>query len=90
MSSASFRIEVDPRAARDLKKLQHSHPAIVSKLIRLIDGLRANPFRGKALKGQKQGCYSLRYQDYRIIYEVYTRDRVIHLIRVGDRRDIYR
>jgi len=48
------------------------------------------PYQGKPLKGTKQGCYSLRYRDYRITYEVYEKDRVIHLIRVGDRRDIYR
>jgi mRNA interferase RelE/StbE len=48
------------------------------------------PYQGKPLKGAKQGCYSLRYRDYCIIYEVYAKDRVIHLIRVGDRRDIYR
>ena len=90
MSSASFRIEIDPRAARDLKKLQRTHPDIVARLIRLIDGLPADPFQGKPLKGQKQGCHSLRYHDYRIIYEVYSKEKVIHLIRVGDRRDIYR
>ena len=48
------------------------------------------PYQGKPLKGTKQGCYSLRYRDCRITYEVYAKDRVIHLIRVGDRRDIYR
>jgi mRNA interferase RelE/StbE len=90
MSYASFRIEVDPKADRELKKLHRTHPAIVDKLIRLIDGLLADPFQGKPLKGAKQGCYSLRYRDYRIIYEVYAKERVIHLIRVGDRRDIYR
>jgi len=90
MSYASFRIEVDPKADRELKKLQRTHPAIVDKLIRLIDGLPADPYQGKPLKGAKQGCYSLRFRDYRIIYEVYAKDRVIHLIRVGDRRDIYR
>ena len=90
MTSASFRIEVDPKAARELKKLQRTHPATAGKLVRLIDALPFDPFQGKPLKGQKQGCYSLRYGDYRIIYEIYSKDRVIHLIRVGDRRDIYR
>ena len=90
MSYSSFRIEVDPKADRELKKLHRTHPSIVDKLIRLIDGLPADPYQGKPLKGPKQGCYSLRYRDYRIIYEVYLKDRVIHLIRVGDRRDIYR
>lgn len=90
MSSASFRIDVDPRAARDVKRLRRTHPEILTELIRLIDALPAEPFQGKPLKGQKQGCYSLRYRDYRIIYEVYAKEKVIHLIRVADRRDVYR
>lgn len=90
MSLPSFRIEVDPGAARDLKKLKRTRPDIVATFIRLIDELPTNPFQGKPLKGQKQGCYSLRYRDYRIVYEVYSKDKVIHLIRVGHRRDIYR
>ena len=56
MSYASFRIEVDPKADRELKKLHRTHPAIVDKLIRLIDGLLADPFQGKPLKGAKQAA----------------------------------
>ena len=90
MNSSSFRIETDPAAARDLRKLRRIHPLIVARLIPLVEGLAADPFQGKPLTGEKQGCYSLRHGDYRVIYEIYPQDRVVHLIRVGHRRDIYR
>jgi mRNA interferase RelE/StbE len=90
MNSSSFRIETDPAAARDLRKLRRTHPQIVARLIPLVERLAADPFQGKPLKGEKQGCYSLRQGDYRLIYEIYPQDRVVHLIRVGHRRDIYR
>ena len=86
----SFNIIVDSHAARDLKKLQRINPKQLSHLIKAIDSLSLDPYQGKALKGDKKGCYSLREEDYRIIYEVYLHQKTIHIIRVGHRREIYR
>ncbi len=90
MNSGKFRIEVDPKAARDLKKLRRSNLALTKRIIKLIGSIPVNPSSGKPLKGHKQGCYSLRSGDYRIIYEVYPSQKLIHIIRVGHRKDIYR
>ena len=90
MTSADFKVELDPPAARELKKLHRQQHLIASKIIKLINLLPSHPFQGKALKGNKKGCYSLRQGDYRIIYEVYTYQKVIHIIRIGHRKDIYR
>ncbi len=90
MNSSKFRIEVDPKAARDLKKLWRTNLALTKRIIKLIESIPSNPSLGKPLKGDKQGCYSLRSGDYRIIYEVYFSQKVIHIIRIGHRKDIYR
>ena len=90
MSSAKFQIVIDPAAARDLKQLHRSHRDISKHIISSIDSLASSPFRGKPLKGNKKGCYSLRYSDYRIIYEIYSHLRTIHIIRIGHRRNVYR
>ena len=90
MPSAGYRIELDNQAAKDVKKLRHSHPEITSKIIRLIDSLSFHPHQGKPLKGKNKGCYSLRQGDYRIIYELYSKQRTVHIIRIGHRKDIYR
>ena len=90
MSSADFRIEIDPSAVRDLRKLHHTQPELIRKVRHLIDGLASDPLQGKPLSGNKRGCHSLRYGDYRIVYEVHTSLHVIHIIDVGHRREVYR
>lgn len=90
MPSSSWRVVVDSRAAQDLKKLHRQHHAIVPQLIRAIDSLHRHPYAGKPLKGPKRGCYSLRVGDFRIIYDLFPAQQTIHLIRLGDRKEIYR
>jgi len=90
MSSVKFQIVVDPAAARDLKRLHRSHCDVSKHIVSLIDSLSSMPFRGKLLKGNKKGCYSLRYGDYRIIYEIHSHLKTIHVVRVGHRRNVYR
>ena len=60
------------------------------RLTKTIDSLIVNPFQGKPLTGNKKGCYSLREGDYRIIYEAYPTQCIVHIIRVGHRREVYR
>lgn len=90
MDSKKFSIEVDPRADKDIKKLQHVNTTLTNRVVKLIDSLASDPFSGKPLKANKQGCYSLRTGDYRIIYEVYISQKVVHIIRIGHRKEIYR
>ena len=90
MKSANFRVKFDARAARDFRKLSKKVPNIIPSLIKVIDSLSSKPYRGKTLKGNKKGCYSFRIGDYRIIYEIYHSEKVIHIIRIGNRREVYR
>ena len=50
----------------------------------------ANPFVGKKLKGSKDR-YSVRMgRDFRVVYTVFKKERVIDIEFVGDRKDAYR
>ena len=86
----TFDIVVDPSALKELKKIKKGNPHVSSHLIKSIDALAQNPFEGKPLHGNKKGCYSLREGDYRVIYEVHLDDKVVHIIAIGHRREIYR
>ena len=86
----SYDIEIDPGARRDLKKFKRSHPSLTNIFVSLIDSLASGPYHGKPLTGDKQGCYSLRHGDYRVIYAVYERSRTVLVIRIGHRREVYR
>ena len=90
MPSSNWRVVVDPHAAQDLKKLNRQHHPILSELVQAIDSLPHQPYAGKPLKGPKRGSSSLRVGDFRIIYDLYPAHQTIHLIRVGDRKEIYR
>jgi mRNA interferase RelE/StbE len=73
-----------------LKRLSRQHHPILPRLIRAIDDLALHPFAGKPLKGEKRESCSLRVGDFRIIYDLYPDRQTVHLIRVGDRKEIYR
>jgi mRNA interferase RelE/StbE len=60
---------------------------IVERIYWLAENLdNANP---KALKGDLAGLYKLREGDYRIIYEILRKEKVILIHSVGHRRDVY-
>jgi mRNA interferase RelE/StbE len=90
MASRKFAVEFNPKAAKEFKKLCRSVPVLIPRLTKAIDSLTLHPFLGKPLAGSKKGCYSLREGDYRIIYEIYIKQGIVHIIRIGHRRDIYR
>lgn len=88
--NSEFNIEFSSQAARDLRKLARANRSLLVILSRHINSLSSNHYSGKPLKGEKKGCYSLRHGDYRIIYEVYPQQKIILVVRIGHRKEIYR
>ncbi len=88
----AWRIEFDPDAARELKKLDRPIQ------IRILDFLKNrlapldNPRQlGEALAGAKLGNYwKYRVGDWRIVCDVQDARIVVRVLRVGNRRDVYR
>ena len=54
-----------------------------------IRALVENPASGEPLHGELQGRFKRRVRNYRIVYEVDRRARLIRLLAIGHRRDIY-
>ena len=85
-------VEFDPDAVKDLKKLDRQ----VQK--RIIDFLRSrlspmtNPRDlGEALAGSALGNYwKYRVGDWRIICDIQDKRIVVRVLRVGNRREVYR
>lgn len=53
--------------------------------------LRDNPFpQGVSPINGEPGAYRITSGNYRILYEVQASRLIIHVFRVGDRKDVYR
>ncbi len=70
-------------------KLSKFHPNIKSRIRAALDYLVDNPFEGKALQEEWKGYYSLRVDDYRIIYKINKDVSEILVFAIGHRKVIY-
>jgi mRNA interferase RelE/StbE len=82
-----YRIEVTPRAQKDLKALPKRERRRVAEQ---IDALTTDPRPTgcKKLKG-REDFYRIRVGDYRVIYQIEDEILLILIVRVGDRKEIY-
>ena len=83
-----YRIQFTPRAERDLAALPRVDQVRIASR---IDSLATTPRPAgcKKLKGPDR-FYRIRIGDFRIIYSIGDRKLIILVIRIGNRRDIYR
>ena len=83
-----YSIRFEKSALKDLKKL----PANVVKLLwNEIDTLKSDPrpHGCKKLKGTNH-LFRIRCGNYRIIYQIQDKVLIVLVIRIGDRKDVYR
>ena len=87
----TWRIEFDPAAAKELRKLGEM-PArrIVEFLSTRIATLDDPRNLGEALKGKLGELWKYRIGDYRIIVDIRDDVLLILVVRVGHRREIYK
>jgi mRNA interferase RelE/StbE len=73
-------------AKRFLKKLQKN---IQKEILDKIEKLRDDPRIGKPLAGNLSGLWRLRYDKYRIIYQIKDEELVVFVLNIGHRKNIY-
>lgn len=83
----TYRIEVAPRAIRQLRKLEPSARRRVQAAIELL-AEQPRPSGAKKLVGGN-GEWRVRTGDYRVVYEVRDDVLLVLVVAIGDRRDIY-
>jgi mRNA interferase RelE/StbE len=88
----AWRIEFDRAAVRDLEKLD---PQIARRILAFLHGrvgvLDDPRAIGDALKGSKLGAFwKYRVGDYRIIAKIEDEALLVLVVRVGNRREVYR
>ena len=87
-----MRIEFDPGALGDLKKLDRPIQQRLLGFLRNRVGTMKDPRSiGEPLSGAKLGNYwKYRVGDWRIICDIQDKRVVVRVLRVGNRRDVYR
>lgn len=88
----AWAVEFDPDAVKDLKKLDKQVQKRVLEFLRLRLATMDNPRElGEALAGAALGNYwKYRVGDWRIICDIQDKRIVVRVLRVGNRREVYR
>jgi mRNA interferase RelE/StbE len=75
-------------ARREFDRLPIS---VAAAVLETLDAIAENPRRlGKRLMLEHEGRFSARRGPYRIIYEIEDADRLVRVVAIGHRRDVYR
>ena len=83
---AIYRLAIRSAAAEVIRRL----PPGVKRAVRAaLDSLAGDPTIGAALQGELEGRCKLRVRRFRIIYSVDRAGRVVNVLAVGHRRNIY-
>lgn len=87
-----YQIESTPGAARDLADIAKSNRAAALQIKAAVMALAEDPYPpgAKKLSGKDFGLYRLRTGDFRIIYRVEEEAILVLLVKIGDRKDVYR
>lgn len=87
-----MRIEFDPGAVDDLKKLDRPIQVRLLGFLRTRVAALDNPRSiGEALSGSQLGSYwKYRVGDWRIICDIQDARVVVRVLRIGNRGDVYR
>lgn len=81
-----YRIKIDREALKFLSTLQKKAK---QQIIRKIDSLKTDP-HPVGHKKLDDNMYRIRSGDYRIIYRIHKEQIIVHIVAIGNRKDIYR
>ncbi len=83
-----YELVISKQAIKDLHVLPKT---AVIKITRAIEALRIEPRpRGCIkLKGKAEYLWRIRIGQYRVIYDIQDKVRIVEIREIGDRKDIY-
>ena len=84
---ANYRLVIRRSAGKEIEALP---PKDRRRVVAKIQALAANPRPAGCEKLSGEEKYRLRQGDYRILYEIVDRELIVTVVKVGNRRDVYR
>jgi len=82
-----YDLLIKPSVARDLRGIPR---ADAERILERVHALPVEPRPPGVEKLSGQERYRVRQGDYRIVYSIDDRARVVEVVQVGNRRDVYR
>ncbi|MFH0924945.1 MAG: type II toxin-antitoxin system RelE/ParE family toxin [bacterium] len=85
---ASFKILFKGSSAHDLRKIDKQY---IPRIINAVEDLAGEPFPSQSRKlRDSESNYRLRVGDYRVIYQVDSKEKIISVYHIRHRREVYR
>jgi mRNA interferase RelE/StbE len=85
---ASYSLRIKKSAIKDLEALPSK--ADRRRIVKRIESLAENPRPRGAQKLSGKERYRIRQGRYRILYSIRDQELVVYVIRIGDRKSVYR
>ena len=83
-----YKIEFSKPAEKQLSDLPKTE---LMKIKKRIEKLAADPFPPKCEKMEgKEDIYRVRQGDYRILYSVFDKKLIVLILKIGNRREVYK
>ena len=81
-----YRLKVTDGTANLIRGL---HPKIKPTIKAALEMIAKDSFSGKALKDDLKGLHSFRVKRYRIVYRVLPKQKLLEIVTIGPRKNIY-
>jgi len=83
-----YEVSLKYSAEQDLRNIDHQY---IPKIIQVIESLKDNPFplQSRKLRGS-ENFYRIRIGNYRIIYKVDVKEKMIIIFYIRHRKDAYK
>ena len=83
----SWTVEVQRPAEKELANLPHQAQERIAEALRALE---KNPFPRGVKKLKARDGYRIRVGDYRVVFRVDHRARLLRIAAIGHRKDVYR
>ena len=88
MTDGNYRVVISRRVRKQLQRLDRADQRRIGAALDLL-GDNPRPPRCRPITGLDD-TYRVRVGDYRIVYSIHDDVRIVAIIRIGHRRDVYR
>lgn len=85
MLRLTYEVKIKPKALKQLKRLQKD---IIERILKKVVLIKDTP-QSFMKKLESKNIWSLRIGDYRVLIDIYEDKKLIEIIKIGHRKEVY-